>query len=110
LGDARTFGFPGDMLAPACAREPGTAALPGREVLRSRNELARHQVLDIIGDLSLIGMPVIGHVIAHQSSHSLNARMVARLLHNSRHWVLAGDQEADVPQREAVVYPEMVVI
>ena len=40
--------------------------------LRSDDELVRHKVLDIIGDLSLIGRPLKGHIIAVKSSHKLN--------------------------------------
>lgn len=40
--------------------------------LRSDDELVRHKVLDIIGDLSLLGRPLHGHIIAVKSSHKLN--------------------------------------
>ena len=40
--------------------------------LRSDDELVRHKVLDIIGDLSLLGIALQGHIIAVKSSHKLN--------------------------------------
>ena len=40
--------------------------------LRSDDELVRHKVLDIIGDLALVGLPLRGHIIAVKSSHKLN--------------------------------------
>ena len=47
--------------------------------LRFANELARHKVLDVIGDLSLIGRPLAAHVLAFRPSHTLNVRL-AQLL------------------------------
>ncbi len=40
--------------------------------LRSDDELVRHKVLDVIGDISLLGKPLKGHIIAVKSSHKLN--------------------------------------
>ena len=40
--------------------------------LRYANEPARHKVLDVIGDLSLLGVDLCGHVIAYRSGHPLN--------------------------------------
>lgn len=40
--------------------------------LRSHNEPARHKLLDVIGDLALIGKPIKGHVIATRPGHSVN--------------------------------------
>lgn len=40
--------------------------------LRSADELVRHKVLDVIGDISLLGKPLKGHIIAVKSSHKLN--------------------------------------
>ena len=44
--------------------------------LRFDNECARHKVLDIVGDLALLGFPVLGHVTAIRSGHALNRQMV----------------------------------
>ncbi len=49
------------------------------EGLRFPDEFVRHKILDIIGDLALCRMPVIGHFVSHKSGHSLNQRLVARL-------------------------------
>lgn len=40
--------------------------------VRSTDELVRHKVLDVIGDISLLGKPIRGHIIAVKSSHKLN--------------------------------------
>ncbi len=44
--------------------------------LRYRDEFVRHKVLDLIGDLALLGRPVIGHVIARNGGHDLNFQLV----------------------------------
>ena len=50
------------------------------EGLRFPDEFARHKVLDAIGDLSLFGLPVIGHFSAYKSGHGLNHALVAKVL------------------------------
>lgn len=44
--------------------------------LRFHNEPVRHKMLDVIGDLSLLGQRIHGHVIAYKSGHTLNAELV----------------------------------
>jgi UDP-3-O-[3-hydroxymyristoyl] N-acetylglucosamine deacetylase len=61
--------------------------------LRYRDEFVRHKILDLIGDLSLIGMPIIGHIVAHKSGHGLNAQMVNKLLNSPQSWILVGTPE-----------------
>ncbi len=48
--------------------------------LRYPDEFVRHKILDAVGDLSLIGMPVIGHLDAHKTGHALNHRLVRKVL------------------------------
>lgn len=50
------------------------------EGLRFEDEFVRHKILDSVGDLSLIGMPVIGHLKAYKSGHMLNHRLVTEVL------------------------------
>lgn len=50
-----------------------------KEGLRFQNEMARHKVLDMIGDLSLVGYCVVAHYIAVKSGHYLNTLMAAKL-------------------------------
>jgi UDP-3-O-[3-hydroxymyristoyl] N-acetylglucosamine deacetylase/3-hydroxyacyl-[acyl-carrier-protein] dehydratase len=49
------------------------------EPLRYPEEFVRHKILDIIGDLSLLGRPIVGHLIAVKPSHSSNCEMVRRI-------------------------------
>lgn len=48
---------------------------PIDNVWRFENEPVRHKVLDLIGDLMLVGTPVCGHFVARKSGHALNRRM-----------------------------------
>ncbi len=48
--------------------------------LRYRDECVRHKILDLLGDLSLMGVDLAGHVVAHRSGHALNAELARKLL------------------------------
>jgi UDP-3-O-[3-hydroxymyristoyl] N-acetylglucosamine deacetylase len=48
--------------------------------LRFPDEFVRHKILDSIGDVSLFGMPVIGHLVAHKSGHMMNHKLVTKVL------------------------------
>lgn len=52
---------------------------PIKTILRFPNEPVRHKVLDLIGDLYLVGMPIKGHVVAIKSGHKLNMELVKKL-------------------------------
>jgi UDP-3-O-acyl N-acetylglucosamine deacetylase len=47
--------------------------------LRFPDECVRHKVLDVVGDLALVGCEVIGHIVAFRSGHQLHAEMAKRL-------------------------------
>lgn len=57
-----------------------------REGLRYEDEFVRHKVLDCIGDLSLLGMPFIGHIVAHKSGHALNHALLKRFIDQKACW------------------------
>lgn len=46
-----------------------------KEPLRYKDEFVRHKILDIVGDLSLLGHPIKGHIIAVRPGHALNAKL-----------------------------------
>src|SRR5436309_15757085 len=50
------------------------------EPLRYPDEFVRHKILDIIGDLALLGRPIHGHVIAVKPSHAGNCELVRRII------------------------------
>jgi UDP-3-O-acyl N-acetylglucosamine deacetylase len=53
---------------------------PVGNVLRFSDECVRHKILDIVGDLALLGCDVVGQIFAHRSGHRLNAELVRVLL------------------------------
>ena len=52
----------------------------------------RHKILDIIGDLALLGLPILGRVKAERSGHLLHAALMSSLLRNRAAWEIV-----DVP-------------
>lgn len=52
---------------------------PIRNTYRFPNECVRHKIVDLVGDLVLVGRPVLARIIAHRSGHSLNQQLVRRL-------------------------------
>ncbi len=50
------------------------------EGLRFPDECCRHKALDLIGDLALIGKPLLGHVIAERAGHAMHAALVSRIM------------------------------
>jgi len=59
--------------------------------LRYKDEFVRHKILDSIGDLSLIGMPFVGHLVASKSGHALNTKLVTKILEDRESWVVISD-------------------
>ncbi len=57
----------------------GPDGIMNDEPLRFPNEFVRHKILDILGDLSLVGCPIKGHIISHRSGHASNGKF-ARML------------------------------
>jgi len=90
IAPARTFGFVRDvvkMRAAGLARggsvencivldEDGVMNGP----LRFRDEFVRHKILDLLGDLALIGRPIAGEITANRAGHALHSRFVAKVL------------------------------
>ena len=65
--------------------------------LRFEDEFVRHKILDVIGDLSLVGVPVIGHLVAHRGGHALHTAFAARILEEQDAWRLVeGESDAAV--------------
>jgi UDP-3-O-[3-hydroxymyristoyl] N-acetylglucosamine deacetylase len=54
--------------------------------LRAPDEFVRHKILDIIGDLALLGMPLLGRVRAERSGHLFHAMLMTRLLRDDAAW------------------------
>lgn len=59
-----------------------------KEGLRFPDEFVKHKILDAIGDLSLLGIPIIGHFVACKSGHRLNNLLLKELLIRKGCWTL----------------------
>ena len=71
--------------------------------LRYADEFGRHKALDLIGDLALVGLPLLGRVEARKAGHALHTQLVSRLLADSSAWEIATGGRAETPRREATV-------
>ena len=56
--------------------------------LRFEDEFVRHKILDVVGDLALVGYPIIGHLVAHRGGHALHASFARRILEDTDAWRL----------------------
>jgi UDP-3-O-[3-hydroxymyristoyl] N-acetylglucosamine deacetylase len=54
--------------------------------LRFPDEFVRHKALDLIGDLALVGRPLLGRIVAHKAGHALHTQLVTRLLADRSLW------------------------
>lgn len=106
LAPARTFGFQheldqmrnmglirGATLDSAVCFDQVGVLNPGG--LRFPDECCRHKALDLIGDLALIGKPLLGHVIAERAGHAMHVALVSKIMSDpSLYEVLNLDQIA----------------
>jgi UDP-3-O-[3-hydroxymyristoyl] N-acetylglucosamine deacetylase len=106
IAPARTFGFSteldqmrdmglirGASLDNAICFESTTVLNSGG--LRFTDECCRHKALDLIGDLALIGKPLLGHVIAERAGHAMHTALVARIMSDpTLYEILSFDQLA----------------
>ncbi len=109
IADARTFGFLSDIemlrangLAMggslSNAVVVGESQILNEDGLRYPDEFVRHKVLDLIGDLSLLGAQVHGHIIAHRSGHALNHRLIQKILRQRSRWeMMSGTEPLEKP-------------
>jgi UDP-3-O-[3-hydroxymyristoyl] N-acetylglucosamine deacetylase len=54
--------------------------------LRFADEFVRHKVLDLIGDLALLGKQILGNVVADRAGHAMHTALVSRLLRDRTLW------------------------
>jgi UDP-3-O-[3-hydroxymyristoyl] N-acetylglucosamine deacetylase/3-hydroxyacyl-[acyl-carrier-protein] dehydratase len=52
---------------------------PIKNSYRFPNECVRHKIVDLIGDLTLVGRPIVGRIVAYKSGHALNQQLVRML-------------------------------
>jgi len=80
----------------------GDDGILNEEGLRYDDEFVRHKIMDSVGDLSLAGYPLIGHVKAYKSGHDLNHKLVTEILARPECWKLV---EAGDSQDSRAVFP-----
>jgi UDP-3-O-[3-hydroxymyristoyl] N-acetylglucosamine deacetylase len=78
------------------------------EGLRFPDEFCRHKVLDLMGDLVMLGYPLLGRVVAERAGHAMHVALVAQLLRDKSTWTLVesrrrADRELSFQKREAAV-------
>ncbi|MCA9753340.1 MAG: bifunctional UDP-3-O-[3-hydroxymyristoyl] N-acetylglucosamine deacetylase/3-hydroxyacyl-ACP dehydratase [Gemmatimonadetes bacterium] len=69
------------------------------EPLRFPDEFVRHKILDLVGDMSLLGMPIKGHLICVRGGHSVNVAFVKKLMEEAKksyRWRSPGQKSIDL--------------
>ena len=123
IGAARTFGFLRDVeylqarglalggsLKNAIVLDENR--IINKEGLRFPDEFVRHKILDSIGDLALLGIPIIGHFVASKSGHRLNNLLLKELLLRKECWALVDNfsKEKISLNRESLRVPSFHVL
>jgi UDP-3-O-[3-hydroxymyristoyl] N-acetylglucosamine deacetylase len=95
IAPARTFGFLKEV---EMLRQRGLAlggSLENAVVLgetgvlnplRFDDEFVRHKILDVVGDLALVGYPIVGHLVVHRGGHALHTALAAEILRQRECW------------------------
>jgi UDP-3-O-[3-hydroxymyristoyl] N-acetylglucosamine deacetylase len=73
--------------------------------LRFEDEFVRHKILDVIGDMALIGHPIIGHLVAHRGGHALHTAFAAQVLDDRESWTLVEGNVEPGATEPAVALP-----
>ncbi len=109
LAPARTFGFLREVeylkangLARGGSLENavviGEDRILNPEGLRFQDEFVRHKILDAIGDFSLVGYPILGHVKSFKGGHDINHQMVEKILASPDCWKLVEFSDRDLEE------------
>lgn len=118
IAPARTFGFLHEADA---MRQQGLIRGASREnaivltrdglenpPLRFDDEFVRHKILDLIGDLALIGHQILGNVVADRAGHAMHTALVSRLLRDKSLWeetTLSEEESSEYAQPEISAQP-----
>jgi UDP-3-O-[3-hydroxymyristoyl] N-acetylglucosamine deacetylase len=120
IAPARTFGFLKEV---EMMRQQGLALGGSLEnaivigdtgvlnnALRFEDEFVRHKILDVIGDMALVGYPLIGHLVVHRGGHALHTEFAAKVLEEQDAWTLveAPAATASIPGAAAIADPARV--
>ena len=112
IASARTFGFLHEAEAMRQqglirgASEENAIVLTKDAVLnpplRFQDEFVRHKVLDLIGDLALLGKRVLGNVVANRAGHAMHTALVSRILRDRTLWEETTLEDAPRPQFQSM--------
>jgi UDP-3-O-[3-hydroxymyristoyl] N-acetylglucosamine deacetylase len=115
IAPARTFGFLADEpmlrnMGLIRGASHSNCVVLGKEgvvnpPLRYPDEFVRHKVLDLIGDLALLGSRIIGRVVADKAGHAMHTALVSRILKNAAYWeetTLPGKAQTEIEAALAV--------
>lgn len=104
IASARTFGFLKDLeyfqavglalggsLSNAIVLDDHKVI--NKDGLRCPDEFVKHKILDAVGDLSLLGVPIIGHFVAYKSGHRLNNELLKELILRKECWSIVSQQD-----------------
>jgi UDP-3-O-[3-hydroxymyristoyl] N-acetylglucosamine deacetylase len=113
IAPARTFGFLEEV---EMLRQKGLALGGSLEnaivigdtgvlnnALRFDDEFVRHKILDVVGDMALVGHPIIGHLVAHRGGHALHTEFAARVLEEGDAWTLV-----EAPAQPPIAVPAAI--
>ena len=64
--------------------------------LRFSDEFVRHKILDLVGDLALLGKPILGKVVADRAGHAMHTALVSRILRDKTLW-----EEVTLPEGDS---------
>lgn len=114
IAPARTFGFLKDIeylrtngFAKGGSLENavvfGDSGVLNASGLRFKDEFVRHKVLDAVGDFSLLGFPIWGHIVANKSGHSSNIKFLRKLLSMPEAWELVREDDRVVAAQPALI-------
>ena len=120
IAPARTFGFLSEVEALhrngfALGGSMENAVVIGHNSilnnqLRFEDEFVRHKILDAIGDIMLVGAPLLGHVIAYRAGHSLHVGLVETIQKATEAWrmVTWEDVVYDIASRPPYLVPARI--
>jgi UDP-3-O-[3-hydroxymyristoyl] N-acetylglucosamine deacetylase/3-hydroxyacyl-[acyl-carrier-protein] dehydratase len=77
-----------------------------KEPLRFPDEFVRHKILDIVGDITLLGLPLRAHIVATRPGHALNAELTRLLFEKVEQWKKGGKKPARAASPKAEIATE----
>ena len=97
ISKARTFGFLNDVkklqqqgLSLGASLDSAIGmdenGILNKDGLRYGNEFVRHKIVDIIGDMTLLGCPILGHIVAYKSGHSQHLKLMEKIAATPEAW------------------------